>query len=123
MTVNCKNRSTCKTCKGRHPTLLHNEERTRINKQHESIKVDSTSSPLLTTSTTQIVDTVRRSGAGDQSCAMAIIPVKVKLRGRPAVLDTYAFFDSGSSISFCTDDLLRKLGGNKYKIEYYGRTF
>ena len=37
------------------------------------------------------------------------MPVKVKARGQHKKVLTYAFLDSGSNTSFCTDALLRKL--------------
>jgi hypothetical protein len=49
-------------------------------------------------------------GAGDMSCAMAIIPVRVKLKNKSQTIETYAFFDSGSSVSFCTEKLMHDLG-------------
>ncbi|CAG2245419.1 unnamed protein product [Mytilus edulis] len=56
-------------------------------------------------------------GAGDMSCAMAIIPVRVKLKNKAPCVETYAFFDSGSSVSFCTENLLHKLGGNGKRMQ------
>ncbi|XP_077865856.1 uncharacterized protein LOC144352901, partial [Saccoglossus kowalevskii] len=49
---------------------------------------------------------------------MAIIPVLVKANGGTIALETYAFLDPGSSVSFCTESLMRKLGagGNRAKI-------
>ncbi|XP_069109596.1 uncharacterized protein [Argopecten irradians] len=58
-----------------------------------------------------------RVGAGDVSCAMAIIPVKVKLKNRPHTVETYAFFDSGSSVSFCTEHVMKQLGGSGKKTQ------
>jgi hypothetical protein len=37
-------------------------------------------------------------GAGDMSCAMAIIPVRVKLKNKSQTIETYAFLDSGSRL-------------------------
>ena len=41
---------------------------------------------------------------------LAILPVKVKSPGIPAVVETYAFHDNGSNTSFCTEPLLNRLG-------------
>ena len=43
---------------------------------------------------------------------MAIVPVKVKLRDKLKTIDTSAFFDTGSSVSFCTESVMRQLGGS-----------
>jgi len=40
---------------------------------------------------------------------LAIPPVCVKAKGRQEVVETYAFMDSGSHTSSCTDSLLEKL--------------
>ncbi|XP_041354482.1 uncharacterized protein LOC121372257 [Gigantopelta aegis] len=56
--------------------------------------------------------------AGDGECTMPIIPVKVKMKNGLTAIDTYAFLDPGSSVSFCTEDIMNKLGasGKKMKI-------
>ncbi|CAC5406217.1 unnamed protein product [Mytilus coruscus] len=56
-------------------------------------------------------------GAGDVTCAMAIIPVRVKLNNKSQSVETYAFFDSGSSINFCSEKLMRQLGANGKKTQ------
>ena len=41
---------------------------------------------------------------------LSIVPVKVKVKGSSKKVPTNAFLDSGSNTSFCTEDLLRRLG-------------
>ena len=41
---------------------------------------------------------------------VAIVPVKVKAPGRNEAVKTYAFLDSGSNTSFCSEDLTNQLG-------------
>ena len=48
---------------------------------------------------------------------MGIIPVNVKLTNKGHVIETYSFFYSGSSTSFCTETLLRKLGGSGKRMQ------
>lgn len=43
---------------------------------------------------------------------MAIVPVKVWPKGNGTPVITYAFLDSGSSSTFCTEALMRQLGVN-----------
>ena len=48
--------------------------------------------------------------AGRPSTGMAIVPVNVKRKGSDSVIITYAFLDSGSSFTFCTELLMKQLG-------------
>ncbi|KAK3745210.1 hypothetical protein QZH41_004249 [Actinostola sp. cb2023] len=41
---------------------------------------------------------------------LAIVPVKVKAPGKSRVIETYAFLDNGSNTTFCTEELMQKLG-------------
>ncbi|XP_077978758.1 uncharacterized protein LOC144434177 [Glandiceps talaboti] len=49
---------------------------------------------------------------------MAIIPVKVKTKNSDRSIATYAFLDTGSAVSFCTESLMRRLckSGKRVKI-------
>ena len=97
MKTSCKNPATCNSCKGNHPTILHIESK-RVEDKTSSI--DKTSGFC------------GQTGAGDYDCAMAIIPVRVRLKDKIKSVETYAFFDSGSSVSFCSTSLLEELGGH-----------
>ncbi|XDV29327.1 hypothetical protein PO909_032464 [Leuciscus waleckii] len=44
-----------------------------------------------------------------KQCTLAIVPVKVKVSNSDKVINTHAFLDPGSSATFCTDSLKRKL--------------
>ena len=48
--------------------------------------------------------------SGSSIIGLSIAPVKVMANGQDKKVLTYAFLDSGSNISFCTEDLFRKLG-------------
>ncbi|CAC5389042.1 unnamed protein product [Mytilus coruscus] len=113
MTMKCKNRRSCSVCKRKHPTILHYESKTE-NKQ----SVGNLSSNIESPSIQSTSDIVNQIGTGylKSSCAMAIVLVKVKLRDKLKTIDTYAFFDTGRSVSFCTESLMRQLGGSgKFK--------
>ena len=49
---------------------------------------------------------------------LVILPVQVKAKGYGKTVETYAFLDSGSNMSFCTESLLEKLNfkGTKAKL-------
>ena len=41
---------------------------------------------------------------------MAVIPVKIRLKSSNQIIISYAFLDNGSSATFCTESLMKKLG-------------
>ena len=51
---------------------------------------------------------------------MAIVPIKVRVKGSDKSIITYAFLDNGSNSSFCTDFLMKQLGvkGQRMKISF-----
>ena len=48
--------------------------------------------------------------AGLSKTGMAVVPVKVWIKGSKTPTVTYVFLDSGSSSTFCTETLMRQLG-------------
>lgn len=107
MSKKCKYRLICSVCNKRHPTILHCEYK---NENQQSAENNSNQ---YRPSVCSISDIVSQLGAGNSvsSCAMAIVPVKVKLKNKSRTIDTYAFFYTGSSVSFCTESIMRQLGG------------
>jgi hypothetical protein len=55
-------------------------------------------------------------GAGIEDCTFAILPVKVRLKNSCVSVNTYAFLDSGSKVSFCSKSLMDKLGATGKKM-------
>ena len=55
------------------------------------------------------------TGAGALSIGLELVPVKVKAKGKEAEVEKYAFFDQGSNTSFCTDQLIERLGATGMK--------
>ena len=95
---NCKNRSICRQCNGKHATALHwpgtdEEGRQRVPDANEVIRnarVDISTGTSLAPS------------------GMAIVPVKIRSKTGRCV-ETYAFLDNGSSASFCAESLCKKI--------------
>ncbi|KAK0138631.1 hypothetical protein N1851_024819 [Merluccius polli] len=48
------------------------------------------------------------TGAG-RDCALAIVPVRVKVAKGSRYIQTYAFLDPGSTARFCTENLMNQL--------------
>ena len=102
----CRNKLICEHCGRCHPSVMH------VESSHHS-GLNATSG--LTFAATRHSD----MGAGDQRrAALAIVPVRVKVRSSEKFIQTYAFLDSGSSASFCSESIMKSLGveGRKTKI-------
>ncbi|XP_015747596.1 PREDICTED: uncharacterized protein LOC107327368 [Acropora digitifera] len=122
----CPKDSFCKVegCRAKHSTFLHPKPTTNSQGQRAGTIADSSdmalSQPDLPHSETAASSFVNMSSKSTISSAigLAILPVKVKSPGNPAVVETYAFLDNGSNASFCTEQLLNRLGleGRQSKI-------
>lgn len=49
------------------------------------------------------------TGGGEPECVLSIVPVKIKLKKSDKLVETFAFIDPGSTATFCTGDLQKKL--------------
>lgn len=49
------------------------------------------------------------TGAGEAECVLSIVPIKIKSKNSDKHIETYAFLDPGSTATFCTEDLQKKL--------------
>lgn len=108
----CQQRLQCTVCGQRHPTVLHIQRHptaTEQEKRQASEELTSLKACSLT-------------GAGKERCALSILPVKVKSAKGDRVIHTYAFLDSGSSATFCSEDLMRKLNVTGRKTSLLLRT-
>ncbi|XP_064635233.1 uncharacterized protein LOC135492610 [Lineus longissimus] len=92
----CSNRLTCHICSKSHPTVMHR------NQDEDRTGIASGISPR-----------VNSGCAGmEKQCAMSIVPVVVKAVNSDIQVNAYAFLDSGSSASFCTEELMKGLNLN-----------
>ena len=99
ITKKCKYRLACSVCNKRHLTILHYECK---NENQQSAENNSNQDRP---SVCRISDIVRKLRVGNYVafCAITTVPMKVKLKNKPRTIDTYAFFDTGSSVSSCTE--------------------
>ena len=106
LSKDCKRKENCQTCSQRRPDLLHME------KKEDSIPADkkeencSESKEISSACVSLNNEACAYTGAREK-CALAVLPVKIK--SKRSDVETYAFMDPGSTASFCTEDLLRKL--------------
>ncbi|XP_068675732.1 uncharacterized protein [Montipora foliosa] len=126
----CKRQSFCKVkgCTSKHSSFLHpiNNEN-HLNAQSPDVGgVLSTTMQPAGADAQSMGDTnlannsyVKSSFSSSfTATGLAIVPVYVQAKGGQPVVETYAFLDSGSNTSFCTESLLEKLNikGKKTKL-------
>ncbi|XP_068724103.1 uncharacterized protein [Montipora capricornis] len=109
----CPKKSFCRItgCNKKHSSFLHPRETTMPTTDSSRV---ITSNPEPTANTTPVRNSYIQSNTfqtlnGSTVVGLSIVPVKVKAKGQDKKITTYAFLDSGSNTSFCTDDLLKKL--------------
>ncbi|XP_046339933.2 uncharacterized protein LOC124121032 [Haliotis rufescens] len=95
LSKSCEKTVTCFRCNRNHQGILH--------------VVYETERKLVGACTEQD-GTCEAMEAGAMECTLAIIPVKVSYSNGVKVESTYAFLDPGSTVSFCSESLLKKLG-------------
>ncbi|KAL0164586.1 hypothetical protein M9458_040339, partial [Cirrhinus mrigala] len=62
------------------------------------------------------------TGAGNSECILPIVPVQIKHKKDTKIIKTYAFLDQGSTATFCTEELAKKLNIRGRKTELLLRT-
>lgn len=97
----------CNVCHQKHPGVLHIEQQ---DKGTYSSQAQPSLSPPSDSTTTTMSQTCGHIGAGcEDDSIFSIVAVKVKSQRNNKTVQTYAFLDPGSSGTFCTKDLARKL--------------
>ncbi|XP_043956787.1 uncharacterized protein LOC122822295 [Gambusia affinis] len=113
LSKDCKRKMSCQFCAQKHPSLLHvlrleeNKPESTSDKNEPQVSSSALASVLKENDLT-----------GDKDSILAIVPVRIKSKKSPKMVETYAFIDPGSSGTFCTEDLARQLNltGRKTKI-------
>lgn len=113
----CRKKASCSNCSLKHPTILHVVKQSVVSEENVDDNPQNTSevtSALVSTGYKKGEDT----GAGDNECILPIVPVQIRHKKNRTIIKTYAFLDQGSTATFCTEDLARKLNvhGKKKKI-------
>ncbi|KAJ8356650.1 hypothetical protein SKAU_G00194440 [Synaphobranchus kaupii] len=62
------------------------------------------------------------TGAGCSDYILSIVPVRIKSKKSNKTVETYAFMDSGSSATFCSEKLMRQLGVHGKRTQILLRT-
>jgi hypothetical protein len=108
----CRNKSICQKCQKSHPTVLHIErndtQALTLSNRNENVSIGMPSHTLASTQC--------HTGAGNVDCAMAVVPVTIRLKNGMKTVHTYAFMDPGSNVSFCSEAVARELGACGQKV-------
>ena len=120
----CPKRSFCRVndCKEKHSTFLHPKRTKETMEQNkDKPKEIPDSPPTIETRNEEVANNESNNGyvrikgqsqpaiKGSSTTGLAVVPVKVKAKGTNKTIETYAFLDSGSNTSFCTEKLLEQL--------------
>ena len=115
MAKECARRKTCSVCKLKHPTVLHNGRPPPVPEAEAVTGVKENSSQVVLNGRVQLGRS-QRSGADSPSTMMSIVPVRIWLEDGRRAVETYAFLDGGSSATFCSESLLRRIGVQGEKV-------
>jgi len=106
--TSCRQKFSCSICGKVHLSILHVEPRVQI-----GIKQPNSDQCKQATNSTTCM------GAGDNiQQALPILPVRVKSVNSDKYIETYAFIDSGSTATFCSERIMHNLNleGKKTKL-------
>ena len=103
MSRDCRRWSRCTLCSRKHATLLHPPTTDDSNSTNKGVNA-------------AVVGTIDSSHSSE--IGLPIVPVKVKVRGGSSHVITYAFLDSGSNTTFCSDALIDQLGIEGKKVNF-----
>ena len=108
----CPKRSFCRIqgCTKKHSTYLHVKETPPSQNEIEAGQTEPPATPNAAHASNSYLNVNASQVSSGSVVGLSIVPVKVKVKGSSKKVLTYAFLDSGSNTSFCTEDLLRKLG-------------
>ena len=112
--IECRYKATCKQCLRNHPTILHYD--VPCNNTEESATDVSQTVESKQSGAYAIDRKSSHTGAGDSESIMVIAPVRVRKRGSAEEIETYAFIDPGSNVSFGTESLMHRLGNPGKKV-------
>ena len=115
-TTDCQRKENCKKCQKEHPTVLHMQYSNNTNKVEEP-KVEEEPKDKEVAKVEEVSVNALAINKEELS-TLAIIPVKVSVKGSHKVIETLAFLDPGSTATFCSESLMNKLNCTGRKVKY-----
>lgn len=116
LSKDCDKRLTCKVCSQKHPSILHIKLKQSAENPKYQLKQPTMSSTLISEKT------CGHTGAGTSDGILSILPVQVKYNNSDKIIQTYAFLDPGSTATFCSEQLMKRLNLNGRKVQIRLRT-
>lgn len=113
----CEEKLNCEVCSLKHPTVLHMKSKDRA-KPKDEWSEDGEKHAVIS----GFVDTAGKICSGSEASntltILAIVPVQVKAKKGNKVATSYALLDTGSTASFCTQELMNELNlhGNRINL-------
>ena len=116
----CPKKSFCRIqdCLAKHSTFLHlktpgtrdQRQGKEENKESENRDKRDTSNEESNNGYVKAMSSSANNSKGLSITGLAVVPVKVKAKGGHKTVETYAFLDTGSNTTFCTEQLMQQLG-------------
>ena len=109
--VGCAAKPACtmEGCKRKHQTIIHSTP-----EQRDASPKDETAKPNDQNIHCNVIgaggEPSQPSSTSNGRVLLQIVPVKVKGRGQEKEVRTYALLDSGSDVTLCDEDLVKRLG-------------
>ena len=118
----CPKQSFCRIegCTKKHSTFQHEKDRPQEVTPSQPNQSNGAASTETNATATQgsngyVQSETFQASSVSSTVGLSTVPVKVKAKGQDKKVLTYAFLDSGSNTSFCTDALLQKLDAKGVK--------
>lgn len=117
LSKNCDKHKICEKCKQSHQTALHIHVKQVDKSMNISGIYPNEPKPAVNHTLVSAQTFGSQTGAGSNG-TLSILPVQVKAQKGNKVIQTYAFMDNGSTSTFCSEALMRRLNltGKKSKI-------
>ena len=90
-------------CDNKHSTFLHPPAVRTTNRAQSDV---GTKSAYVNVDKLQCAF----SGVGGSVTGLPVVPVKVRAKGSDTTVHTYGFLNGGSNTSFCSEQLMKRLG-------------
>lgn len=114
----CKKKTLCPDCSLKHPAILHVVKEDPTSEKHRADDGSQGTAEVTNALVSAGCGRGEHTGAGNNASILPIVPVQIKHQKETRIIKTYSFLDQGSTATFCTQDLAKKLNTRGRKTEY-----